>query len=620
MTNREISKAQTGGNLKNHEKDTSRLPELLNAAIELLQSCRPNAPQLPKLKKIREQLLDERLHLAVLGQFKRGKSTLLNAILGEAILPSSVLPVTALPTWIRPGEKRVSVTIEKDGTPTVKELKSGNMACFLNRYVNESANPENVLNVTEIEVFHPSDILKQGAVLIDTPGIGSTFRHNTAATMNFLSQCDAALFVTSADPPLTETEIEFLKSVRNRVPRLFFVLNKTDYLEAGELEQAVSFLKKTIRTQAGLNPEPVFPVSAKKGLSARKENSNENWEKSGMAELETRIFTFLAREKRGALHEALTRRILDILNNLEMELALSLKALELPLTDLEQKTALFEEKLEQTENSRLAVLDRVLGEQKRTLKQLEQEAEQLRKESLKEIEQLVETATKNSSAVSWEQAARKALADFIPGYFEERLGQFSLKFKKKMGAALEPLQEKTNRLIETVRQNAADIFEIPFHAPESRSAFVARNKPYWITHKWKQSLSPIPPGTLDRLLTPRMQQKRAKKRVMEQVEELVRNNVENLRWSIVQSIQTSFRRFASSMNDTFDATLHATRGAMEAAMEKRNEKGKNAAEEIKRLRELNTAIGQISMEISQFEKKVPAQSAESVPFLPAKKL
>ncbi|NOZ12516.1 MAG: Dynamin family protein [Acidobacteria bacterium] len=600
MTDREISNTQAAGNSENNEQDISRLPELLNGAIELLQSRQPDALQLAKLEKIREQLLEERLHLAVLGQFKRGKSTLLNAILGEAILPSSVLPVTALPTWIRPGEKRIAVTIEKDGVPAVEELKSGDMTGFLNRYVNESANPENVLNVTEIEVFHPSEILKQGVVLVDTPGIGSTFRHNTAATMNFLSQCDAALFVTSADPPLTETEIEFLKSVRNRVPRLFFVLNKTDYLDTGELEQAVSFLKKTVRTQTGLNPEPVFPVSAKKGLTARKKNNRENWEKSGMAELEARIFTFLAGEKRGALYEALSRRILDILNNLEMELALSLKTLELPLTDLERKTALFEEKLEQTENSRLAVLDRVAGEQKRTLKQLEEEAEQLRKESLKEIEQLVENATKNISAASWEQAARKALADFIPGYFEDRLGQFSLKFKKKMGTALEPLQQETNRLIETIRQNAADIFEIPFHAPESRSAFVARSKPYWITHKWKQSLSPIPPGTLDRMLTPGMQQKRAKKRVMEQVEELVRNNVENLRWSIVQSIQTSFRRFGNSMNETFDATLHATRGAMEAAMEKRNEKGKNAAEEIKRLRELDAEIRSISKEIAGF--------------------
>ena len=175
------------------------------------------------------------------------------------------------------------------------------------------------------------------------------------------------------------------------------------------------------------------------------------------------------------------------------------------------------------------------------------------------------------------------------------------------------MQEETNRLIESIRQNAADIFEIPFHAPESGTAFVAGSKPYWITHKWKQSLSPIPPGTLDRVLSPGLQQKRAKKRVMAQVEDLVRHNVENLRWSIVQSIQTSFRRFGNRMDETFDATIHATRGAMEAAMKKRSEKGKASAEEIAQLRKLDESIRKISSALSKLKKAAPHQSVESSP-------
>ena len=83
-------------------------------------------------------------------------------------------------------------------------------------------------------------------VLIDTPGIGSTFRHNTQATLNFLPQCDAALFLVSADPPLTEVEVEFLKEVRTKVTHLFFILNKVDYLTPAEQQVALSFLKKLI--------------------------------------------------------------------------------------------------------------------------------------------------------------------------------------------------------------------------------------------------------------------------------------------------------------------------------------------------------------------------------------
>ncbi|MDN5344604.1 MAG: hypothetical protein PWQ18_715 [Clostridia bacterium] len=93
--------------------------------------------------------------------------------------------------------------------------------------------------LSQVEVFYPSPLLSKGVVLIDTPGIGSTFRHNTEATLNFLPQCDAALFLVSADPPITEVEVEFLKAVRSRVTHLFFILNKVDYLNLEQNQNTV---------------------------------------------------------------------------------------------------------------------------------------------------------------------------------------------------------------------------------------------------------------------------------------------------------------------------------------------------------------------------------------------
>ena len=74
-------------------------------------------------------------------------------------------------------------------------------------FVTEKGNPKNKLGVAEVQVDLPAPILTGGVVLIDTPGIGSTYRHNTSATLNFLKQCDAALFLVSADPPITEVEL-----------------------------------------------------------------------------------------------------------------------------------------------------------------------------------------------------------------------------------------------------------------------------------------------------------------------------------------------------------------------------------------------------------------------------
>ena len=101
-------------------------------------------------------------------------------------------------------------------------------------------------------------ILSKGIVLIDTPGIGSTFRHNTEVTLNFLPQCDAALFLVSADPPITEVEVEFLKHLKTKVSLIFFILNKIDYLDEEERQKVLNFFKQVLKEQAGYESDPII--------------------------------------------------------------------------------------------------------------------------------------------------------------------------------------------------------------------------------------------------------------------------------------------------------------------------------------------------------------------------
>ncbi len=156
-----------------------------------------------------ERFEDGRFHLAVLGQFKRGKSTLLNALLGHSLLPTSVVPLTAIPTFVQYGPDLCICVRYQDGK-RAKEFAGRPIeeaVKILEGFVTEEGNPKNRLRVKQVDILHPAPILQHGVVLIDTPGVGSTFTHNTRATINFLPQCDAALFVVSADPPLTEVEV-----------------------------------------------------------------------------------------------------------------------------------------------------------------------------------------------------------------------------------------------------------------------------------------------------------------------------------------------------------------------------------------------------------------------------
>jgi len=301
----EVQQEDAGEPLSAASPEPSNLPGQLSTASGRLQGLDDSFGHLAgQLGELRERLVQGRFHLAVLGQFKRGKSTLLNALLGEVVLPTAVVPLTAIPTFIRPGDTlaaRVHFLDQRE--PQDAEVQtSGQLGEFLAGFVTETGNPKNTLGVAQVEVLHPAALLGKGVVLIDTPGIGSTFQHNTEATLNFLPQCDAALFLVSADPPITEVEVEFLRQVKSKVSRLFFILNKVDYLSDEDRQAALEFLHTVLTEQAGVSIEAAgykpgkdVAIALDPAASSFYEDGAYNLSKSGQGRTNTEM-TALYRE------------------------------------------------------------------------------------------------------------------------------------------------------------------------------------------------------------------------------------------------------------------------------------------------------------------------------------
>jgi len=568
---------------------------LEHAVVRLADTDLPVAAERELVADLLSRLAAERFHLAVLGQFKRGKSTLLNALLGEPLLPAAIVPVTALPTVVEAGkERRAEVRLAGEGDGEVITSDGDDLTAFLDRYVNETANPENRAGVEEIRITHPAPLLRRGVVLIDTPGIGSVHRHNTVATLNFLTECDAALFTTSADPPITEMEVAFLKEVRGKVPRLFFVLNKADYLDAGERQEAAQFFQTQVERHTGLTVDPLFVISARRGLAARMADDAEGWEESGMAGLESALVQFLAEEKQAALTHVLTLRGRDALASARMKVGLFSRSLRLPAEELAQRREQFEQRLAEVEAQRQGVLDRLVGETRRIKEALTEAAEELRRTATIHLEGVVDSVAGAAGDRHWEAAVKAALAEAIPSLFEGSFGEVSGRFRDRIRATLTPLQEEADRLMEGLRRNAADIFDIPFVAPEGEAVFQPHQRPYWVIHPWRVNLIGLPPTLLDLLLPRTLRSGRVRRRIGEEVARLVASNVENLHWSIVQSIDTSFRRFAFDMEHTLTAAIGATREAIDIAAARRVEAEQTVAADLARAEVLDQALADLA--------------------------
>jgi GTP-binding protein EngB required for normal cell division len=544
-----------------------------------------------RLDELEKRLSQGRFHLAVLGQVKRGKSTLLNALLGEDVLPSSVVPLTAIPTFIQYGEQRLLRVRYNDSRPDT--VMKGEPTQWLNKqlmgFVTEDANPKNEKGVLQVEITHPADILRD-VVLIDTPGIGSTYRHNTEATMNFLPQCDAALFVISADPPITEVEVAFLKEIRSRIGQLFFVLNKVDYLTNAERETALGFYRTVLTRDAGIDPGTrIFPTSARKGLHAKTSGDAQQWEESGLADVFDHLITFLAREKNRVLRDAIGRKTLDVLSDVSLQMGLEIRALELPVSELESRLVLLDKKIAETEKQRVHAQDILAGDHKRLYAYLEAYVKDLR---IPLCEQLTKIAKDAIAAApkNPELAAQQAVADAIPAWFERELGKISAMEGEQVASVLKSHEGRANELIESIRKGAADLFEIPYCAPKGGEVYHLVRKPFWVDHEWESTFSPISSAVIERILPGSLRENRAKSRMKKQIDVLVIRNLENLRYETLQSIDEGFRKFSSDLDTNLGLTIDATHGAIRSALDERKRHEENVAGRIDELKKTATEI------------------------------
>jgi GTPase Era involved in 16S rRNA processing len=221
-------------------------------------------------RSVAERVSEGRFYVACIGQFKRGKSTLLNALIGHSILPTGVIPVTALPTIIRYG-RHLGARVRFQGA-TWTDIPVG----AVEDYVSEKKNPENAKGVAGVEIYVPSPLLETGMCLVDTPGLGSVFAGNTAATNAFVPHIDAAIVVVGADPPLSWDELQLVDAIAKEVHDLIFVLNKADRTSDGERTAAIEFTCNVLERRLQQKVTSVFEVSALERSESR--GPNRDWD------------------------------------------------------------------------------------------------------------------------------------------------------------------------------------------------------------------------------------------------------------------------------------------------------------------------------------------------------
>ena len=276
--------------------------------------------------------------LVIAGEFNSGKSSFINALLGERVLPEGVTPTT----------DRINI------------LRHG------------STVSENLLEAYLLERTHPAEVLRE-INIVDTPGTNAIIRRHEELTRDFVPRSDLVLFVTSADRPFTESERAFLEQIREWGKKIVFIVNKIDILVGPEeRDQVLRYVEENAAGLLGETPE-LFAVSARQALEARADedgkDQGELWQRSGFGAVEDYLLKTLDQQERVRL---------KLLNPLNVGLRLASKykdatfeRLKLLAQDVEaiqnidQQLALFHQEMLRDFEPRLSRLDVLLGDMER---------------------------------------------------------------------------------------------------------------------------------------------------------------------------------------------------------------------------------------------------------------
>lgn len=311
------------------------------------------AGQADELNKISDRLKNHIFSVGIMGEFKRGKSTVINALLGQDIVPADVVPCSATLNYVRwDTEKRAEIHY-KDGS--AENVSVEELANYVTKITSESQKTS--ANVEDAVVYYPCAFCQNGVQIVDTPGLNDDDRM-TAISENVIPTLDAIIMVITAQSPFSQSEAEF---VRNKVMtsdlgRIIFVVNKIDLTDEDERPRLLRHIKERIQssvlektalvygedseeykaTKDKIGDVRLIAVSAKKALKGKINNKPEMTDESGYNEFETAL-SYLLTEERG---------LLDLIHPVNQIMSISKEALqtiETRLDALAMSSAEFEE-------------------------------------------------------------------------------------------------------------------------------------------------------------------------------------------------------------------------------------------------------------------------------------
>jgi len=338
------------------------------------------------VRRLGRRVRHESFKVLVLGEFKRGKSTFINALLGEEVLPAYSMPCTAVINEIKWGEERRAVLHIRNGLAddALQRIPEGvrsrmqtddagrwepvevpieELEAFV---VIPDPARDHAASVAEspyerVEIFWTIDLCKNGVVLIDSPGLNE-HRTRASITTDYLQSSDAVIFVMSCHALGGKSEMRVLdEDVRGSGhEQVFIVCNRFDEVGEHDRQRVVDYARSKLAPRTAFGESGVYFISSLDAMEGRCDGNAERLRRSGLLELESDLARFLV-EDRGKV------KLMQPVRGLSAEIGRALsdtipsqsRMLDQSLGDLEEKYGRIKPRLDDAEGRRKAIMESI---------------------------------------------------------------------------------------------------------------------------------------------------------------------------------------------------------------------------------------------------------------------
>ncbi len=538
-----------------------------------------------ELDELELKLQQEKLYLVVVGLFKRGKSSVINSVLGKQLAPVAVTPVTAIVTLFEySSEKNDAVIRFKDGR--TEERKTDEVS----RYVNEDENPANEKQVQVVSIFDNAPILKVVS-LVDTPGIGSSFEHNTATTLQFIPKIDAALFLLSADMPISRMDTDFLKELRKTVPKIVFVMNKKDLLSESDFRKLVQHNTQTIAAIMDLPAEQINFIS----VSAKEyEQGNEG---NGINRLIGEIQSIATHEKPELLQKALLKRYRLLHQQLLMQMKLQSDSLLMPLHELKEKQERLDTSIALMQDQQNEFESIIKGKVNLLESQvnavISKESAVIKNDIFQKLDSLDDILKPDILS-----ATQQELDHLLISRFESTKKELEQQTKEQFKTLLQQYSARSQTFLNELATHLHSLLGISFDMIADRFDLDVYTT-FYLT--LDSGIGVIRPEgfILNRLLPSSFRRKQLLNKLRKHYSDLIVRNSASIAYDLTYKIQESFRKFNYDLNNRFVELLESIQEIIEHTIQQKNKAEDLIDQDVKDLKEKIMKMASIKMEATE---------------------